>query len=140
MLVLFDIDDTLIDHSAASRSASITLHGMIDSVHPVDEFVRSWAASLDRHYGRYLKGEIGFDEQRRARVRDVVESTLTDEEADAVFARYLAAYEGAWALFPDVLPCLDRLSSCRLGIISNGHSTQQRKKLAPALHTGLSSS
>jgi putative hydrolase of the HAD superfamily len=135
MLVLFDIDDTLVDHSAASHSASIALHRMLDNVHPEDEFVRSWAASLDRHYERYLKGEIGFEEQRRARVRDVVESTLTDEAADAIFACYLTAYENAWALFPEVLPCLHRLSACRLGIISNGQSTQQRKKLA---RTGIS--
>jgi hypothetical protein len=32
-------------------------------------------------------------------------------------------------LFPDVSPCLDRLSSCTLGIISNGQVEQQRQKL-----------
>jgi putative hydrolase of the HAD superfamily len=130
MLVLFDIDDTLVDHGAASRSAAIALHGTVDTALHVDDFVSSWSAALDRHYERYLRGEIGFNEQRRARVRDVVGPSLSDDSADEVFARYLAAYENAWRLFPDVLACLDRLSTCRLGIISNGQSGQQRKKLA----------
>jgi putative hydrolase of the HAD superfamily len=130
MLVLFDVDDTLLDHSAASRSAAIALHRTLDTAIGVDDFVTSWSAALDRHYERYLRGEIDFNEQRRARVRDTVGSSLSNDDADEVFSRYLAAYENSWRLFPDVLGCLDRLSACRLGVISNGSVGQQRKKLS----------
>src|SRR6185436_19800938 len=67
--------------------------------------------------------------QRWARVRDVIDSSLSDVEADQVFDIYLAAYEEAWALFPDVLTCLDGLAGYRLGIITNGQVHQQRLKV-----------
>jgi putative hydrolase of the HAD superfamily len=130
MMVLFDIDDTLIDHSAATRAAATALHATLGLAGPAHDFYASWCAALDRHFARYLKAEIGFEDQRRARVRDVVDVSLSDAEADAVFAQYLEVYEASWSLFPDVLPCLARLSTHRLGVISNGRSQQQRKKLA----------
>jgi putative hydrolase of the HAD superfamily len=63
-------------------------------------------------------------------VREVVESSLSDEAANHVFSDYLANYEASWCLYSDVRPCLDSLSEHRLGVISNGHGQQQRKKLA----------
>jgi len=59
-----------------------------------------------------------------------VDPTLSDADADRVFSVYLAAYEAGWELFPDVLTCLEQLSDCRLGVITNGQSCQQRLKLA----------
>ena len=67
-------------------------------------------------------------------MREVIDSSLTDDAADLVFSDYLAAYEEAWRLFPDVLPCLDRLTEFRLGIISNGDERGQRNKL---VRTGI---
>ena len=43
--------------------------------------------------------------------------------------RVLHELRAAWSLFPDVIPCLERLVGYRLGIISNGQGAQQRKKL-----------
>jgi putative hydrolase of the HAD superfamily len=134
MFILFDIDDTLLDHSGAVRSAAAALHEITGALMAAEEFVSRWAAALERHFGRYLAGEITYHGQRRARVREVVEPTLTDEAADQLFSRYLAAYEAAWSLFPDVRSCLDQLSQHRLGVISNGQARQQRKKL---MRTGI---
>jgi putative hydrolase of the HAD superfamily len=130
MLVLFDIDDTLLDHLTASNAGAIALHRRLGIGLPVEQFLSTWSAALDRHYERYLAGEISFSEQRRARMREAIDSSLSDEASDRAFDGYLAAYEDSWSLFPDVLPCLDRLSDCRLGIISNGQGVQQRRKLA----------
>lgn len=47
----------------------------------------------------------------------------------AIFDTYLSAYEAAWQLFPDVLPCLDRLDGVRLGVITNGDRDQQVSKI-----------
>jgi putative hydrolase of the HAD superfamily len=134
MLILFDIDDTLLDHSGAVRSAAMTLHEITGPPMGVEEFLLHWAAALERHFGRYLAGEITYQGQRRARVREVIDATLSDDAADQLFSRYLAAYEGAWSLFPDVRPCLGQLSQHRLGVISNGQTHQQRKKL---MQTGI---
>ena len=55
---------------------------------------------------------------------------LTDAEADAWFQRYIAHYETAWALFPDVLPVLDALAaSHRHAVLSNSSIRVQDHKL-----------
>jgi putative hydrolase of the HAD superfamily len=62
-------------------------------------------------------------------VRDVIDPQLSDEAADAVFASYYASYEANWVLFEDARRCLERLSACRLGVLSNGPGREQRRKL-----------
>ena len=130
MLVLFDLDDTLLDHSAAMRSGAARLHKSLGAPGPLEDFLGRWQRALERHYARYVAGEVSFREQRRARVREVVDSSLSDGAADKIFLEYAAGYEESWSLFPDVLPCLESLSRHRLGVISNGDASQQRKKLA----------
>jgi putative hydrolase of the HAD superfamily len=130
MLVLFDIDDTLLDHRAAERSAATLLHKNIGASVSLEEFLAKWATSLERHFARYLAGGVSYQGQRRDRVREMVDSSLSDETADRIFAGYLANYEASWSLFADVLPCLDSLAQHRLGVISNGQGVQQRRKLA----------
>ena len=51
--------------------------------------------------------------------------------ADTAFAYYLERYEAAWGLYPDVAPCLAALEGDghALGVISNGDSDAQRRKL-----------
>lgn len=134
MLILFDLDDTLIDHTAAQRSAAARLHAHVGSRADLELFLRDWEAATERHFARYLAGEIGHQEQRRARVRELIEPHLSDQEADELVAIYLAEYEAAWALFDDVLPCLERLTGHRLGLVSNGNGVQQRAKL---VRTGI---
>jgi putative hydrolase of the HAD superfamily len=135
MLILFDIDDTLVTHTAAASAGARILHASVGSPLPVDEFLTRWDDALERHFDRYLAGEVTFQGQRRDRAREVVDLSLTDARADGVYATYQAAYEAGWSLFPDVLPCLDRLSSTHsLGVISNGEARQQRSKLTS---TGL---
>jgi putative hydrolase of the HAD superfamily len=131
MLVLFDIDETLLDHRTTERAAATALHRIADVARPLGDFVAAWAEALERNFARYLSGELSYEDQRRARIREVVDPELTDEAADQLLARYLDAYLAGAALFPDVLPCLDRLAGARhrLGIISNGQTDHQRIKL-----------
>jgi putative hydrolase of the HAD superfamily len=129
MLVLFDIDGTLFDHDAAEQSAARLLHESIGARAPLHEFLARWSAALEHHFARYLAGEISYQGQRRERVRELIDASLSDRAADQLFANYLADYEASWSLYPDVLPCLDAIAHCRLGVISNGQGDMQRKKL-----------
>jgi len=129
MLFLFDLDDTLLDHRGADHAAAGVLHKIHAASKSHDEFLISWKQAQDRHYKRYYAGEISFQEQRRARIREVLAQQMEDVEADNLFDDYLKAYQENWRLFDDVLPCLDKLSSFRLGIITNGDGAQQRRKL-----------
>src|SRR6266508_3993506 len=125
MLILFDIDDTLLDHGTSAWLAATSLHQRVGSALSPDEFCAQWTDALERHFARYLAGEVCYEGQRRARVREVIDPGLSDDEADRVIETYIAAYEAGWSLFADVIPCLDRLSGCRLGVISNGQGEQQ---------------
>ncbi len=129
MIIFFDIDDTLVDHGSAIRAAVETLHQSAAVTVSLEEFSLAWTAALKRHFDRYLAGELSYESQRRARVRDTIDPTLSDNACDRMFAVYVASYEANWSLFSDVKPCLEGLATYRLGIISNGQTAQQRLKL-----------
>ena len=130
MLVLFDVDDTLLDDARATREAVEALREQTMPDVPAIEFQTRWVDSLRRNFERYVAGHIDFQEQRRARIRDAISVDLSDADADETFCVYLSAYEKAWSLFADVLPCLEALGGHRLGIVSNGNAQQQRQKLS----------
>jgi putative hydrolase of the HAD superfamily len=127
--VFFDIDDTLVDHTAAMGVATRALFASLSLDESFDAFHQRWKAAHARHYPRFLRGELSYAASARARARDAIDAAMTDEAADALFEKYLAVYERGWTLFPDVLPCLDSLRHVRLGIISNGRADEQTRKL-----------
>ncbi len=134
MLVLFDLDGTLLDDRAAVAAGVQALHATFSADRAYQEFVTAWQEALERSFEEFDAGHIDFYEQRRARVRDVIDPTLGDEAADEAFSVYLEAHESAWALYDDVIPCLDALKGHILGIVSNGIGSQQRAKLT---HTAI---
>ena len=129
MLILFDIDGTLLDDAAAMRAGAAALHASAGVGVPFDDFLAHWCAAADRHFDRYISGELDYQAQRRERIREVIDDSLGAAEADALFAVYLAAHEAAWWLYDDANDCLDALSHHRLGVVSNGLGEQQRSKL-----------
>ncbi|WP_211750392.1 HAD-IA family hydrolase [Paenibacillus sp. Marseille-Q4541] len=52
-----------------------------------------------------------------------------DGKAQHYFQIHLNLFEENWKPFEDVIPCLEAHKEYRLGIITNGDSTQQRQKL-----------
>lgn len=137
-LVLFDLDDTLLDHRGAVATGILQHVGSLGEPYVGfrDEKVQAyWHALEERHYHRYLTGELDFAGQRRARAMDFADAygvTLDDAEADDWFDAYFERYRDSWALFPDALPCLDRLAAagCRTGVITNGDPDFQSVKIA----------
>lgn len=132
-MIFFDIDDTLLDNRGAERAAAMEFHRLHTDVFPVypEEFAVRWRAATEKHVRRYLSGELSFQGQRRERIKELFAHHvfLSDAEADDLFKSYLISYERHWALFADAESCLDQLAGTRLGIISNGESYQQRRKL-----------
>jgi putative hydrolase of the HAD superfamily len=131
-MIFFDLDGTLMDHDHAERRAALRFwearRRLIDE--PAQAFADRWQAAARRHHRRYQAGEVDFQGQRRARIREVLrDPQIEDRVADALFAEYCADYERHWRLFDDVPACLRRLRGFRLGIITNGDPGQQRLKL-----------
>lgn len=125
--VLFDVDGTLTDYAAAERAA-ITAH--LGSDAPAGA-AGHWAAVTAEHYARFLAGELDFAGQRRARIAAMLAwAGRAGADPEAWFAGYLARYDDALRVFPDVRPALDALPAhLRLGVVSNSSAAHQRGKL-----------
>ena len=132
-MVFFDIDNTLLDYSAAETAAAGCFYeacaGRLG--HAKALFLQNWRHDAEAYYQRYLSGELSLAAHRRARIRAAFAPCppISGAEADRLFALYLTYYEESWRLFPDVIPALRMLGACRLGVVSNGDSAQQRRKL-----------
>lgn len=131
-IVVFDIDDTLVDHRRAELQASLLfLRRFADQLAYSEEaFPQIWHDTAELHFRAFLDGECDYETQRRRRIRAFFGADLSDAEADDLFRAYLDGYEASWQLFPDVLPCLAALDGATLSIISNNGETQSREKLA----------
>jgi putative hydrolase of the HAD superfamily len=132
--VVWDIDDTIFDYTTADRVGMrdhLEAEGLLDGFDTVEQALGHWREITDLQWARYAAKEIDFLGQRRDRVRAFLEDPdLTDAEADAWFGRYIARYEAAWGLFPDVLPALDTLArSHRHAVLSNSTLHVQEPKL-----------
>lgn len=131
--VVWDVDDTLFDYTSADRAgmrAHLVAEGLLAGYGSAEEALVRWREITDRQWARFAAGEVDFVTQRRDRTRVFLGRDLTDAEADAWFDRYVAHYEAAWALFPDVLPVLDALAaSHRHAVLSNSSLLVQDRKL-----------
>jgi putative hydrolase of the HAD superfamily len=131
--VVWDVDDTLFDYTTADRlgmRAHLAAEGLLGAYESVEQAIVRWREITDAQWARFSAGAATFEGQRRDRVRVFLGEQLTDAEADAWFQRYIAHYETAWTLFPDVLPVLDALAaSHRHAVLSNSSIHVQDRKL-----------
>ncbi|MFD0022579.1 HAD family hydrolase [Streptomyces sp. NPDC058382] len=131
--VLWDVDDTLFDHTTASSagmSGHLAAEGLPDGYTTAEDAVDAWQRLTRRHWARFSAGETDWPGQRRDRARDFLGRPLEDAEADAWFERHIAHYEAAWALFDDTVPVLDALAGTyRHAVLSNSAQDQQHRKL-----------
>ncbi|MGW1227873.1 HAD family hydrolase [Streptomyces sp. NPDC002530] len=131
--VLWDVDDTLFDYTAAATTgmrAHLAAEGLPARYGTPEEAVEDWHRLTRRHWARFAAGETDWEGQRRDRAREFLDDPLDDEAADAWFGRHIAHYEAAWALFPDVVPALDALAAGhRHAVLSNSSLSHQHRKL-----------
>jgi putative hydrolase of the HAD superfamily len=136
MVIFFDLDDTLLDYTSAMRAAA----GMFWADHldafadfGIDSFTTLWESLAAKYGQRAISGEVSFHDQQRLRLAELFERVgraISPRQAEEMFGRYFEDFRRNWRLFPDVWPCLNALSPVPLGVISNGESSQQRRKLA----------
>lgn len=130
--ILFDLDGTLVDHEGAATAAAKDLfrsHREWTNFGP-EVFLAAWGDSARIHWRDFERGHCDWITQGRRRIRDVFQRSLMDDQlADELFAQFVRAYEAHWAVFPDVLRCLDRLRGRPMAVVTNGAAAQQRRKL-----------
>lgn len=132
-VALFDLDDTLFRHSDAV-DRGVTAHLTQLGLGPTAADLPRWVELEERHYHRYLAGELELWPMRRARVREFTEPygiDLTDDtHADDWYRAYFRHYERSWSLYDDAVPCLESLEPVRIGVITNADLAFQVEKIA----------
>ena len=110
--ILLDIDGVLVDHRSAADAASWQWARALPGweLGP-QETAERWEALDRKHFTRYQHGELDFDEQLRARIREFVPggADISDAEADAHMAAYRSIYRSLWRAYDDVPDFLERL-------------------------------
>jgi putative hydrolase of the HAD superfamily len=133
--VLFDLDDTLFDHLHGARAALSYVHEMhaCFRASPFPEFEQAHARCLEAFHARVVAGEIGIDEARQARFRQLFAEVQVEPSADTLAAtaaayrdHYMAvrrAMDGAVALLAALKPRV------KIGIVSNNLLKEQQDKV-----------
>jgi len=131
-MIFFDLDDTLLNHSLAEAKAAELFGQKYAARIPGHNqfFPEKWHEVTERYMERFLRKELTIQEQRRLRIREIFQWDCSGADADRLFHEYIGFYESNWQLFPDVLECLNRLSAFKLGVITDGGTVRQHKKLA----------
>lgn len=126
--VLFDLDDTLMDHTSAMREG-------------LDEWCRELGLPTGQHerfaaierkwFAAYERGEVTHHGQRIARCREFLGKDLSEHDALQAYSGYLAAYQRNWRAFADAQPALQRAlqAGLRVGVLTNGAREMQEAKL-----------
>ena len=134
-LVLFDLDGTLFDHEGSVRDGVREwLRGV--GIEASEALIRRWLDAESLYIAAWHRGELSRQEQRRARLREIlplIAQPIGDDRAlDETFGHYLACYQDAWRAYADVAEVLEAIESVGLGVavLSNGADRQQRQKIA----------
>ena len=133
-LVVFDLDDTLLDHRAAERAALADVHaihaahiGHHDLGHVQDTY-RACNVPLWRDFGR---GEITSDDLKRLRSERLVEALECDLDPETFSRDYLDRYAAHWRWADGARAAYHAIADAvPVGILTNGFADQQRGKLA----------
>ena len=129
--VCLDIDDTLVDFTRTARSALFALIGR-------DDMWPAWQRVTDEFVTRCVAGDFDPKTMREQRTRTFFAEQLgiqLDEHTAAVLEdRRMTRMCAGWRLFPDALPCLNRLRAAglKLAAVTNASGPQQHAKLAEA--------
>ncbi len=128
------MDRTLIDHDSAVRQAARQfLDRFSDQVEEdLESFLERWEDISERYWRKYEAGKIGYDEQRRERMRELLDVTpaeRTDEEINEILETYLEPYRRHCRLYEDAEQTLQQLTGHNLGVITNGGRDLQYHKL-----------
>jgi len=80
MMIFFDIDDTLVDHTAAEAYAAQQWYAHWRHRLPQTgaDFAALWKHVTAQHMAAFLAGAIAFTEQRCRRIRAVFPAPLED--------------------------------------------------------------
>lgn len=135
-VVLFDLDDTLVDHQHSMRAALGHLRETVAGLDAltVAEMEAAYSAALHRYQPLILAGELPLPEariQRMVAVYEVAGLQPTPAEAAATTDLYHRTYRASEQLVEGAFELLTALrdGGFRLGVITNHTTLEQQAKI-----------
>ncbi len=133
--ILFDFDGTVGDswggYDRQREAIADVLRRSVPGL-DIEEFERRYVENGDLHYAVMLRENHAYDEFRRRRLAEALEPWHSLD--DDLFEEYLVAHNAAIDTlppFPDAVETIRSLRSrgIRVGVLTNGPSQLQRRKL-----------
>src|SRR5262249_20122404 len=137
-VVLFDLDDTLFDHTYSSAAGLQALQSEFPALRrlPFEQLAKVYADNLESIHALVLAGEMSVDEARVARFRALLRDCGVSElDPHDLIDVYRDAYAASRRPVPGALDLLGALRArVRVGIVTNNVVAEQTEKLA---HLGM---
>lgn len=135
--VLCDLDDTLFDHTHASRCAVGELHRAVRAFNcwTAEEFSSRHREMLETLHLEVLAGRLSISSARIERFKRLLVAANgvdPDRVAPEIAQTYRRAYETSWQTLPGAGPLLSALKArgLRTAVVTNNLVSEQRDKLA----------
>ncbi len=143
MTILFDLDDTLFDHTATARAALAATAAGRTSLRdvPADVLYQRYSDLLEEMHPRVMNGEIPYLEARALRFRQLLapyEAEPTAAGLTELAEQHYAHYRQSRQPVPGALALLHRLKpDYAIGVVTNNRTAEQEEKLAFLEMSGL---
>jgi len=135
--VLFDLDDTLHDDTAAYRASALLVARGIARDHPIDpdRLLAAYVAQASAFWKEFSAEHLaaGFNDARAQLWYDALRAVGLDdvglsERCATDYARYRSS---VLELSPGALACIEALRArdCKLGIVTNGFAATHHEKI-----------
>src|SRR5699024_100809 len=127
--ILFDLDDTLMDHTGASIKGLDSWCQELGL--PTGQYQR-WAEIEIKWVSRYERGDLSHPQQRRERAKEFTgQLHLTDEQATKLYDGFIRGYQAHWAAFDNAIPTIHTALAAgkKVGILTNGAREMQEGKV-----------
>ena len=133
-IVVFDLDDTLLDHKAAERAALADVHRQHAAHIGTHDLAHVQATYHDCNVPRWRdfgEGRITSADLKRLRSERLLEALACDTLDAATFSRdYLDRYAAHWRWADGARDAYAAIADAfPVGVLTNGFSAQQRGKL-----------
>jgi putative hydrolase of the HAD superfamily len=142
--VLFDLDDTLVDHLHSARTALLAVQAQYECFQPVSfaELEHTHRELLEHYHLNVLHGSMTLDEARMERFRQLFlryGESVSQTTAQEVVTLYRHGYLGAERPVAGAIALLQRLraNDLRIGIVTNSTVEEQVGKVKRMKLDGL---
>jgi putative hydrolase of the HAD superfamily len=139
--VLFDLDDTLFDHTATARAALAASIQQSSFFHQLEfeELYRRYSEILEEMHPHVLAGRYSYQEARRLRFQRLLKPygvSVTAADADDFAQFHYTQYQHHRQPLPGALALLEALKPhFSIGIVTNNRTAEQEDKVR---HLGMS--